>query len=121
MKALFFQNSNPAIFGVGVKAGKLKQGIHLINQDGEEIAKIKAVQSEGKTIEKAEKGEEVAISLPGIAFDRQLKDTEYLFSNIGEAQYRQFKENKELLSQEEIKVLQEIAVIKRKVKATWGV
>ncbi len=116
-----FHNSNPAIFGVAVEGGTAKQGIHLIDREGEEIAKIKAIQAEGKTIEKAEKGEEVAISLPGIAFDRQLKDTEYLFSNIGEAQYREFKANKGLLSQEEISVLQEIAQIKRKVKPTWGV
>ena len=56
-----------------------------------------------------------------ITFDRQLKNTEYLFSNISEAQYREFKVNKKLLSQEEISVLQEIAQIKRKEKVTWGV
>jgi translation initiation factor 5B len=116
-----FHNSNPAIFGVSVEGGTLKQGISLIDQDGKDIAKVKATQCDGKTVEQAGKGEELAISLPGVTFDRQLKDTEYLFSNIGEAQYREFKSNKELLSQEEIQVLQEIAQIKRKEKATWGV
>ncbi len=116
-----FHNSNPAIFGVAVEGGTARQGIQLIDREGKEVAKIKAVQAEGKTVEKAGKGEEVAISLPGITFDRQLKDTEYLYSNIGEAQYREFKANKELLNEEEISVLQEIAQIKRKQKATWGV
>lgn len=116
-----FRNSHPAIFGVLVEGGTLKQGIALLNENGEEVAKIKAVQSEGKTVEKAGKGEEVAISLPGITFDRQLKDTKILYSKITESQFREFKSNKFLLSQEEIKVLQEIAQIKRKEKATWGV
>lgn len=116
-----FHNSNPAIFGIVVEGGTLKRGIEIINENGEEIAKIKAVQSEGKSIEQAKKGEEVAISLPGITFDRQLKDTTFLYSNINEVQFREFKKNKQLLSQEEIAVLQEIARIKRKEKPTWGV
>ncbi len=116
-----FHNSNPAIFGVAVEGGTLKQGISLIDEEGKEVAKVKTVQSEGKSVEEAKKGEEVAISLPGINFERRLKDIEYLFSNIGEAQYREFKANKELLNQEEIQVLQEIASIKRKENPTWGV
>ncbi len=116
-----FHNANPAIFGVKVEGGTLKQGIELINENNGEVAKIKALQSEGKSIEQAKKGEEIAISLPGITFDRQLKDIEYLFSNISEAQFREFKANKYLLSSEEISVLQEIAQIKRKEKPTWGV
>ena len=116
-----FHNSHPAIFGVKVEGGIARHGIELINQDGQEVAKIKALQSEGKGVEEAKKDQEMAISLPGITFDRQLKDVEYLYSDLGEAQYREFKANKELLSQEEIKVLQEIAQIKRKKKAIWGV
>lgn len=116
-----FHNSNPAIFGVLVEAGTAKQGIQLIDEKGEEIGKIKVVQSEGKTIEEAKTGQEVAISIPGIAFDRRLKEIEYLCSDIGEKQFRDFKDNKSLLSAEEISVLQKIAQIKRAKKPTWGV
>ncbi len=41
--------------------------------------------------------------------------------NMSEKQFRDFKKNKELLTQDEIKTLQEIAQIKRKEKVTWGV
>ncbi len=116
-----FHNSNPAIFGVEVEGGVSKQGIKLIDENGKEIGKIKAVQSEGKTIEQAKAGEEVAVSVPGITFDRQLKDASYLYSDLSEPQFREFKANKALLSREEISVLQEIAQIKRKTKPTWGV
>lgn len=116
-----FHNSNPAIFGVAVESGVLKKSIQIMDEDGEEIAKVKTVESEGKGVEKAEKGMEVAISLPGVNFERQLKEKTFLYSDLGENQYRQFKENKEILSQDEIKILQEISRIKRKKKVTWGV
>jgi translation initiation factor 5B len=116
-----FHNSNPAIFGVAVEGGILRKNILLIDESGEEVAKVKAVQSEGKKVDEAGKGMEVALSLPGISFERRLKEKSFLYSSLGEVQFRQFKENKELLSQDEIKVLQEIAAIKRRKKVTWGV
>ncbi len=116
-----FRNSNPAVFGVRVEAGKLKSGIHLINQDGKEIAKVKDVQENQNKIEQAIQGMEVAISLPGIMFDRVLADEDFLYSDLNENQFKKFKDNKELLTQGEIQTLQKIAQIKRASKTTWGV
>jgi hypothetical protein len=64
---------------------------------------------------------EIAVSLPGVTFDRQLKDTKYLFSDLGESQFKEFKKNKGLLNSEDIKILQEISQLKRKEKTTWGI
>lgn len=116
-----FHNSKPAIFGVRVLAGKLKPGISLIDNNNEKIARVKAIQSEGKTVEQATSGMEVAISLPGITFDRQLKDTQFLYAELGEKQFCHLKENKDLLSPGELQVLQEISQIKRKEKPAWGI
>lgn len=116
-----FRDRNPAIFGVKVLSGRLKPNIPVIDERGEEIARIKNIQSENKSIELASSGEEVAISLPGTTFSRQLKESKFLFSNLTEQQFKKFKENKDLLSQEEIKTLQEVAEIKRKEKANWGI
>ena len=116
-----FRNSKPAIFGVRVLAGKLKQNSHLINENNEEIGRVKAIQSENKSVEEAEEGMEIAISVPGTTFDRQLKDSKFLFSDLTEFQFKEFKKNKELLSSKEISAIKEIADIKRKDKMTWGV
>lgn len=116
-----FRNSNPAVFGVFVEAGKAKAGTLLINYNGEKIAKIKDVQENNKKVESAEKGKEIAISLPGTMFDRVLSNTDYLYSDLTEKQFRKFKENKDLLTQDEIQTLQKIAEIKRKENITWGV
>ena len=116
-----FHNSNPAIFGVKVLSGKLKPHIELIDEIGEELGRIKAIQSENKSVEEAEKNMEVAISVPGLTFDRQLKNSRFLYSDLTEQQFRAFKKNKELLSEEEKKILMKISDIKRKKKTTWGV
>ncbi len=116
-----FRNSNPAVFGVRVLGGKLKSGISLINNMDEEIGKIKNIQSENKSVNEVGKDMEVAVSLSGVNFERQLKDVAFLYSDLSESQFRKFKENKELLSQDEIKTLQEIAEIKRKKNLAWGV
>jgi translation initiation factor 5B len=116
-----FRNSNPAIFGVRVEAGLLKHDIRLINYNGEKVGHVKAMQHEKQNLQKAEKGKEIAMSMPGVTFDRQLKPGEILYSDLSETQFRKFKENKSLLTQDEIRTLQEIAGIKRRQSPTWGV
>lgn len=113
-----FRNSNPAIFGVRVSAGKVKVHIPLIDENGEEVAKIKSLQLDKSSVEQASEGQELAVALPGTAFDRRLKDIKFLYANISDSQFKEFKKNKDLLSSSELKVLQEIEVIKSKKKTT---
>ncbi len=116
-----FRNSNPAIFGVKIEIGKLSSGIRLINKEDEEIGKVKNLQYENKSINEATEKMEIALSIPGINFERVLKNTENLYSNLSANQFKNFKENKDLLSNKEMNLLQEIAEIKRQKKADWGV
>ena len=116
-----FRNSNPAIFGVRIEAGKLKSGLNIIDNKGEKIGRIKNIQSENKSVEEANQGMEVAISIPGINFERVLGDKEILYSDIGESQFKKFKKNKDLLNEGEKRTLQEISEIKRQEKEDWGI
>ena len=116
-----FRNSNPAIFGVEVKEGTLKQGTELINEKNERIGRIKTIQEEKNNIQEAEKGKRVAIAMPGVNFKRQLQVGENLYSDISETHFRKFKKYKDLLKPEEKKILGEIAAIKRKENITWGI
>lgn len=116
-----FRNTNPAIFGIRIEAGRLFSGTNLIDETGEEIGRIKNIQSEKKSVQEATEGMEVAISISGTNFERQLKDKKTLYSDMGESHFRNFKKNKDLLSQAELKALQEIAEIKRQKKSEWGI
>jgi translation initiation factor 5B len=116
-----FHNSNPAVFGVRIEAGKIKHDIHLIDENGKPIAKIKEIQENQKKIREATQEMEVAISLPGTNFERQLKEINNLYSDLSEKQFKEFKKNKDLLTNDEMQALQKIAEIKRREKPAWGV
>jgi translation initiation factor 5B len=121
LKQYVFRNSNPAIFGVAIEAGKLKHGLPLMDEKGEQISHVKGLQENKKQVQEATQGMEVAMSLPGVNFERQLNETEYLYTDMSESQFKQFKENKDLLTSEEIQALQKIAEIKRKNNLGWGI
>jgi len=115
-----FRNTNPAIFGVKISGGKLISGLNLMNEKGEKVGRVKNIQSENKSVNEAKQNMEVAISTPGVNYERQLKDKKLLYSDISENQFKTFKKNKDLLSQKEMQILQEIAEIKRQKKSEWG-
>ena len=115
-----FRQANPAIFGVNIVGGKLKTEIPLMNAKGKKLDYIKGIQHEKKAVQEAKKGDDVAISLPNVNFARQLLEGEILYSDLSENSFKRLKENKKLLMRDEIVILQEIAEIKRKERATWG-
>ncbi len=116
-----FRQSKPAIFGVHIEGGKLRQDVLLMNAEGKRIDRVKVIQSENKSVPEATKGKDVAISLGNVTFGRQVHENDVLYSDLAEEEFLKLKENKKLLAADEIAVLQEIAGIKRKAKATWGI
>lgn len=74
-----------------------------------------------ETVNQATAGMEVAISISGGNFERQIAGKESLYSDISASMFKKFKDNKDLLSKDEIDVLQKIAQIKRAKEPTWGV
>lgn len=117
-----FRNTKPAIFGVKVLAGKLTANVNLMDESENKIGRTKNIQADKQSVEEAGEGMEVAVSLPGTNFERELGDKKFLYSDMGEKSFRDFKKNKELLTSSELKILQEIAEIKRRKKGSeeWG-
>jgi len=110
-----FRNSNPAIFGVRVVGGKVKKGIQLIDEKGESVAKVKSLQLDKAEVDEAGEGSELAISLPGVNFERRLKNAgvKFLYADMGAKDFKKFKKNKDLLSSAEMQVLEELARVKQ--------
>ena len=70
----------------------------MIDETGERVGKIKNMQSENKSVEEASEGQELAISMPGINYERKLGDKNFLYLDITEAGFKNFKKNNDLLS-----------------------
>lgn len=110
-----FRVSHPAIFGVSVLAGAIKPGTPMINEEGVFVGRIKGIQNEGTPLEKARKGDMVAISMDEPFFGRQVKEGQTLFSKVTETDAKLLKgEFSSLLNGEEAELLDKILQISRR-------
>jgi translation initiation factor 5B len=121
LKGYIFRQSNPAVFGVEITAGTLKANTPIMNNLGDHLSDIKSIQADKETVEKAEKGKQVAVSVPNVTVGRQVNEGDILYSNIPEEDFRKFKQFKEYLSPDQKMVLKEIAEIKREKNPVWGI
>lgn len=121
IRGCIFRQSNPCVVGVKVLAGKLKNDVDLIKKDGSKAGHLKSMQKKRENVEEALKNEEVAISIPGVTGGRQILEEDILFVDITENEFKELKKFKKLISQDEIEALKELAEIKRKENAVWGI
>ncbi len=114
-----FRKSDPAVVGVKVEEGVLNPGASLMNQEGDRIGNVKSVQEQNESLEKAEKGSEVAVSISGATVGRDFKEGESLYVDLTGKEYRQLQHLEELLSQGEKNILDEIVDIKDSRDPKW--
>ena len=67
--------------------------MNLIDEKGEKIGRLKNIQHEKKSIDEATEGMEITMALPGINFERVLSKKNFLYTDIGEKQFKDFKKN----------------------------
>ncbi len=111
-----FRRSNPAIVGVKVEGGIIKPGYPLMDVQGRPLGRIMAIKDRDKSLSEAKLGMEIAISIQGrILIGRHVDEGDIMYTNIPAEHARQLvTEFRDLLSDDELSVLKEIAEIKRK-------
>lgn len=121
LKGYVFRNKNPAVFGIHVDVGTLKQKIPFMNMDGRRIGIIHQLQLEGKTVSEAKEGQEVACSVQEPTIGRQIFEEEmfYTLPNSREAKTLMNKFMYKLSPQQQ-EVLNDIVAIQRKKDAAYG-
>ena len=108
-----FRMNGPCIFGIEMLAGRLKKGSKIMNGNGVILGELKDVQHEGKSVEEAKRGQQVAISVSGPTFGRQVKEKQILYSSPEKEEMETLeKKYKSSLSDEDRELLAEIKKIK---------
>ena len=121
LKGYIFRNSNPAVFGIRVDAGNLRQKIAFMNKSGKKIGTIHQLQDQGKTMESAKKGQEVACSVKNITVGRQIKEEDVFYTLPPPDDAKQYlKKFMNKLSSEELQILNEIVEIQRVLNPVYG-
>jgi translation initiation factor 5B len=121
LKGYVFRNNNPAVFGIRVDVGTLRQKIPFMNKDGRKIGIVHQLQHEGKTVTSAKTGQEVACSVQDVTIGRQIFEDEVYYTLPHSNEAKQIlKKYMYKISPEEQKVLNEIVEIQRKKDAAYA-
>jgi len=124
LSGYIFRRSKPAIVGVRIVAGTIRPNVALMNAKGKPLGHIKSIQSEGRTLDEASAGMEVAISITNAVVGRDFSEGDYLYVDIPEEVARKINRDKNLrkiLPPDVLEAFQEILAIKRKIHGfTWG-
>ncbi|HLD59354.1 MAG TPA: translation initiation factor IF-2 [Candidatus Bilamarchaeaceae archaeon] len=110
-----FRVSKPAIFGVEVLGGVLKNKYQLM-KSGEVVGVIKGIQHEKKPVEEATEGMQLALSVEGPYYGKDIKEGDILYSYMYGEQIKTWEKQLSLLSKEEREIFEEI---KKQVKRTF--
>lgn len=121
LKGYVFRNSNPAVFGIRVDVGKVRQKMPIMNKNGKKIGLIHQLQDGKKSIESATQGQEVACSIQDVTVGRQINEEDVFYSLPSSSDAKKLVERfSHKLTPEEQAVLNEILEIQRKQDSTYG-
>ena len=121
LKGYAFRNNNPAVFGIKVDVGLLRQKIPFMNKSGKKIGIIHQLQNDGKTVQSVKTGEEVACSVQNITIGRQINEEDVFFSLPTPDEAKKIlKKYMHKLNSTEIEVFNEILEIQRKINPVYG-
>ncbi len=121
LKGYIFRNSNPAVFGIHVDVGKVRQKIPIMNKQGRKIGVVHQLQDGKKSISIAMQGQEVACSIQDVMIGRQILEEDVFYSLPKSSEAKLLIERfSHKLSAEEQTALNEILEIQRKADAAYG-
>ena len=121
IKGMVFRRNGPAVCGVEILVGSLKQKSIIINSTGKEVGVIKQIEDNGENIKQAAKGSEVAVSMNEPVIGRTIREGEILYSLPNDIGVRLLKERyHDSLSDDESNILDEIITLRRKVVPLYG-
>jgi translation initiation factor 5B len=121
MKGFIFRRNYPAVFGAEIQIGKLRQKVNVLKEDGKKIGTIHQIQENGKPIDEATKGEQVAVSIKDISVGRHINEGDIFYTDLRSKEAKLLLERFGYrLSQEEKDILDRLVAMKRKVDPSYA-
>jgi translation initiation factor 5B len=121
LKGYVFRRNNPAVFGAEILIGKLRQKISVMNEKGKKIGVIHQIQNEGKNLEVADKGTQVALSIREPTVGRQINEGDIFYTDLNSKEAKSLLERfSNRLNEEEQEVFNFILSKKREIEPAFG-
>ncbi len=121
LKGFAFRRNDPAVFGIEVLAGRLRQKSAVMNSEGKSVGTIHQLQEEGKTIAEAQRGKQAAVSMNGPTIGRQISEGDVLYTLPQDSEIKIMNHRfLEVLSDDDRQLLREIVETRRKTTPLYG-
>jgi translation initiation factor 5B len=121
LRGYVFRRNNPAVFGAEILTGKLRQKISVMNEKGKKVGIIHQIQNEGKNLEVAEKGTQVALSIKETTVGRQINEGDNFYTDLNSREARLLLERfSDKLNEEEQEIFNFILSKKREIDPAYG-
>ena len=121
LKGYIFRRNSPAVFGAEILVGKLKQKVSVIDEDGKKIGVVHQIQNQGKNLDVADKGMQVALSIKGPTIGRQINEGDIFYTDLNSREARLLLERfPDRLSEDEQGIFDFILSKKRKADPAFG-
>ena len=121
MKGFVFRRNFPAVFGAEIQIGKLRQKVEVINEVGKRIGIIHQIQENGKPIDEATQGEQVAVSIKEISVGRHINEGDIFYTNLKSKEAKLLLERfSTRLTPDEKSLLDKIIEMKRRVDPSYA-
>jgi translation initiation factor 5B len=121
LKGFIFRRNDPAVFGAEIQTGRLRQKVHVINEEGKKIGTIHQIQESGKAIEEATAGMQVAVSVKEATIGRQINEGDLFYTDLHSRQAKQLLGRfNHRLNDSEKEVLNMLVAKKRKSDPAFG-
>ena len=121
LRGLVFRNKDPAVFGIRVDVGTLRQKVHFMNERGKRIGQIHQLQENKKTVGSAQEGSEVACSVHGAVVGRNIREEDVFYTLPYSHEAKQLlKRFTHKLSPEELGILDHVVKVQREIDPAYG-
>jgi translation initiation factor 5B len=108
-----FRASKPLICGVEVVAGRIKPDCEMVDENGKVVGTVRTIQHDKESLKEATAGMNVAVSMDGPAFDRQICGGDVLYVLVPKEHSRLLLEKySEHLGPEDSKLLEKMNEIR---------
>ena len=115
LKGFVFRRNDPAVFGIEVLEGRLRQKAFIMNSEGKTVGSIHQIQEEGKSVTELPRGKQAAVSVIGPTIGRQLNEGEILYTLPTDGEVKLINEKYlSNLSSDDVELLREIINTRRR-------
>jgi translation initiation factor 5B len=121
LPGFIFRRSKPAIVGLEIVSGRLKPKFPLISAAGKKLGLVQRIQDQGKDIQEATVGAQVAVSIEDGVVGRNISEGDTILTDVPERNLKTLLTKfPSELAESDHETIKELIQLKRRENPVWG-